>query len=199
MDQVVFNNPFCFPEQLGTLKRVMALVDELDEPAIPLEPLLTGIRRGTMENRIWAKIIDFLIVMFFLFLIHWFFGTVWIFIAAPVFWAIIELLNEGQSPGKWLLGLQVVDSLGAPFPAFTGCLIRNFPFLILSVCIFYFDTILGFAGILLAILFISIETYFVLLISSGVRIGDILSTTRVQDFRDQHMRFIEQYLKEDGE
>jgi uncharacterized RDD family membrane protein YckC len=171
----------------------------LDDDPPPLEPLLTGKRRGTMENRLWAKLIDFSIVVSVMFAVEWGFGVAWLFLVAPLLWPIIELWNEGQSPGKWLLGLQVVDSLGAAYPTFSGCLIRNFPFILLSISLFYFDTIIGFSGVILAILLLALETYFVLLIQTGIRIGDVLSTTRVQDFRDQHMRFIEQYLKEDGD
>ncbi|MEZ4816052.1 MAG: RDD family protein [Bdellovibrionota bacterium] len=171
----------------------------LDHAELPVDKLLSGKRRGTMENRFWAKLIDFSVVMGSLFAVYWFFGAAWVFLAAPLLWAFIEIWNEGQSPGKWLLGLQVVDSLGAQLPTFSGCLIRNFPFILLSVSIFYFDHIIGFSGVILAILFLALETYFVLLIQTGIRIGDVLSTTRVQDFRDQHMRFIEQYLKDDAE
>ncbi len=170
-----------------------------DDDLIALEPLLTGKRRGTMENRLWAKMIDFSFVILVMFGTRWFAGDIWLFLVSPLMWAFIELWNEGQSPGKWLLGLQVVDSLGAPYPTFSGCLIRNLPFIILSISVFYFDTIIGFSGVIFAILLLTIETYFVLLIQTGIRIGDVLSTTRVQDYRDQHMRFIEQYLKEDGD
>jgi|JI10StandDraft_1071094.scaffolds.fasta_scaffold275557_2 uncharacterized RDD family membrane protein YckC len=168
-----------------------------DDFRSPLEPLLTGRRRGTVENRLWAKLVDFAVVEIILFGFQWFFPRPWIFLLAPLLWGLVEIWNEGQSPGKWLLGLQVVDSLGATYPNYTGCIVRNIPFTILSVCVFYFDTYIGFAGVMLSIFLLSLETYFVLLIQTGIRIGDVLSTTRVQDYRDQHMRFIEQYLKED--
>lgn len=171
----------------------------LDEDSMPVEALLTGKRRGTMENRLWAKLIDFSLIMLCLFGINWFFGGPWLFLAAPLLWAFIELWNEGQSPGKWLLGLQVIDSLGAQYPTFSGCLIRNLPFILLSISIFSYNHIAGFSGVILAIIILALETYFVLLVQTGIRIGDVLSTTRVQDYRDQHMRFIEQYLKEDGD
>jgi hypothetical protein len=93
----------------------------------------------------------------------------------------------------------VVDSLGAASPSFYGCFVRNLPFVVLSLSVFYFDSIIGFAGVILSIIFLVMESYFVLLIQSGLRLGDVLSTTRVQDYRDQHMRFIEQYLKDDSE
>ena len=175
------------------------MIDLRDDDSNPIEPLLTGKRRGTMENRLWAKLIDFSVVALILFGTNWFFGEFWLFIMSPLLWSMIEMWNEGQSPGKWLLGLQVVDSLGAQYPTFSGCLIRNFPFILLSISIFYFDTLIGFSGVIFAILLLALETYFVLLIQTGIRIGDVLSTTRVQDYRDQHMRFIEQYLKEDGD
>jgi len=170
---------------------------DLNDESTPVEPLLTSKRRGTIENRIWAKLIDFLIIETLLFIFYYLFGANWMLIAAPVLWSFVELFNEGQSPGKWLLGLHVVDSLGAPFPSFSGCLIRNLPFLFLSVSLFYFDTFFGFSSVILSILLLLMETYFVLLVQSGIRIGDVLSTTKVQDYRDQHMQFIEQYLKED--
>ncbi len=170
-----------------------------DQESLPIEALLTGKRRGTMENRLWAKLIDFSLVMLVLFGVNWFVGAGWLFISAPFLWAFIEIWNEGQSPGKWLLGLQVTDSLGAQYPTFSGCMIRNFPFILLSISIFHYNHIAGFSGVILSIILLALETYFVLLIQTGIRIGDVLSTTRVQDYRDQHMRFIEQYLKEDGE
>jgi hypothetical protein len=162
-----------------------------------VEPLFTSKRRGTVENRIWAKLIDFFIIQTFLFIVYSLFGSNWMLLLAPMLWSIVDLFNEGQSPGKWLLGLHLVDSLGAPYPKFSNCLIRNLPFLFLSVSIFYFDTFLGFASVILSILLLLLESYFVLLVQSGIRIGDVLSTTKVQDYRDQHMQFIEQYLKED--
>jgi uncharacterized RDD family membrane protein YckC len=170
---------------------------DFNDESTPVEPLLTSKRRGTIENRIWAKLIDFLIIQTFLFILFSLFGSNWMLIAAPVLWTFIDLFNEGQSPGKWLLGLHVVDSLGAPFPKLSNCFIRNLPFLFLSVSVFYFDTFFGFATVIFSILLLLMETYFVLLVQSGIRIGDVLSTTKVQDYRDQHMQFIEQYLKED--
>lgn len=172
---------------------------KLDDEALPVEALLTGKRRGTMENRLWAKLLAFSIVMALLFSINWFFGSGWLFVSSALLSAFIEIWNEGQSPGKWLLGLQVIDSLGAQYPTFSGCLIRNVPFILLSVSLFHYDHIAGFSGVILAIILLALETYFVLLIQTGIRIGDVLSTTKVQDYRDQHMRFIEQYLKEDGD
>src|SRR6187431_695581 len=116
----------------------MFLPNDDDDLRSSQEPLLTGRRRGTMENRLWAKIIDFSFVASFLAVLRWLFPDGWIFVVSPLLWAIIEIWNEGQSPGKWLFGLQVVDSLGAPSPTFTGCIIRNGPFAFLSVCVFYF-------------------------------------------------------------
>jgi uncharacterized RDD family membrane protein YckC len=170
---------------------------DLNDESTPVEPLLTSKRRGTIENRIWAKLIDFFIIETLLFVFYYLFGSNWMLMTAPVLWACIDLFNEGQSPGKWLLGLHVVDSLGAPFTKPSNCFIRNLPFLFLSVSVFYFDTFLGFGSVILSILLLLMETYFVLLVQSGIRIGDVLSTTKVQDYRDQHMQFIEQYLKED--
>jgi uncharacterized RDD family membrane protein YckC len=170
---------------------------DLSEDSTPVEPLFTSKRRGTVENRIWAKLIDFFIIQAFLFIFYSLLGSNWMLLLAPIFWTVMDLVNEGQSPGKWLLGLHVVDSLGAPLPKFSNCFIRNLPFLFLSISVFYFDTFLGFSSVILSILLLLLETYFVLLVQSGIRIGDVLSTTKVQDYRDQHMQFIEQYLKED--
>jgi hypothetical protein len=48
---------------------------KIDDDLVPVEALLTGKRRGTMENRLWAKLVDFSIVMSILFTINWFFGS----------------------------------------------------------------------------------------------------------------------------
>jgi hypothetical protein len=74
--------------------------------------------------------------------------------------------------------------------------VRNFPFILLS-------TGLGLGGwgawflIVPSILAIVSEAYFIFNVRSGVRVGDILGNTRVYDYKDEHTKFIEQFLKEE--
>lgn len=41
------------------------------------------------------------------------------------------------------------------------------------------------------------EAYFVFTLRTGIRVGDILGNTRVFDYKDEHTKFIEQFLKKE--
>lgn len=158
------------------------------------EPLLTSHLRGDPENRFWAKVIDFAFVETIVFCGH--FMVSWVSFAFPVFlWPFFERMGRGQSPGKWLLGLQTVEGGRGEKPNVFQCLVRNIPMLLLSAS-------LGLSGLWQWLLFTPamllcvLEAYFIFSLRSGIRVGDIFSNTRVFDYKDEHTQFIEQFLKE---
>ncbi len=162
-------------------------------PQLAKEALITSRQRGTPENRVWAKVIDWVLVHVFFLSISFFFPrTSWI---ALVFaWSWIDGWGRGQSPGKWLLGLHTIDVQRGTLPRLYNGLIRNVPFMLCSLGVA--GTSLISTGLLaLGVALVALETYFIFVLRSGIRVGDVVGNTRVFDFRDEHTQFIEQFLK----
>jgi hypothetical protein len=162
-------------------------------PQLAKEPLITSRQRGTPENRAWAKVIDwFLVHVIFVFFSFFFPKTGWI---ALVFtWAWIDCWGKGQSPGKWLLGLHTIEVQKAGIPRLYNGFIRNIPFMFFSLGISGNSLMATFA-LALGAATIAVETYFIFVLRSGLRVGDVVANTRVFDYRDEHTQFIEQFLK----
>jgi len=164
-------------------------------PQLAKEALLTSRVRGNAENRIWAKLIDFALVEMVLFTVRFFFP--WSFWVLPVIlWANIDRMGRGQSPGKWLLGLHTVEVRRGAMPSLYNSLVRNLPFIFLSMAIGISHNA-SLLVILPLIAYVLLEAYFIFHIRSGLRVGDVLGNTRVADYKDEHTQFIEQFLKED--
>jgi uncharacterized RDD family membrane protein YckC len=164
-------------------------------PQIAKEPLLTSRSRPSPENRVVAKVIDTLLVESALGIFTFFYAPL-VWVLAPIFWGSVERLGRGQSPGKWLLGLHTVESLRGAKVSFYGSFVRNFPFVLLSWGIGRSGWVAALC-LLPAVVCLFIESYFIFSVRSGVRVGDIIGSTRVADYKDEHTKFIEQFLKEE--
>lgn len=164
-------------------------------PHLAKEPLITSRKRGNPENRFWAKMIDVLCPLPLLAIVQMSFPNT-LLAVSMVYWIWIDSLGRGQSPGKWLLGLHTIDVHKGEKPRFYNGFIRNIPFILFTTALFKTGFIWGVIslGSLGAIL---IETYFIFILRSGVRVGDVLAYTRVFDFKDVHTQFIEQFLKKE--
>jgi len=164
-------------------------------PQLAKEALLRSRLRAHPENRVVAKLIDAILVEA-LISIFCFFWDPAAYILAVLLWGSIELLGRGQSPGKWLLGLHTIEVRRGMKASFYAGLVRNFPFVLLSFG-------LGRGGWTSAFFLVPcafclfVEAYFIFNVRSGIRVGDILGATRVADFKDEHTKFIEQFLRED--
>ena len=157
--------------------------------------LLTERIQSNPENRLLAKSIDAIIVLVSSGFVAWFVPYS-LLPALIFFWAYFELMGRGQSPGKWLLGLQLVQTKDGSKPGLYQATLRNMPLICLCVGLLW----TGWAATLLLVFglaWIGLEIYFIVAIESGLRSGDVLGGTRVADYKDQHTRFVEQYLKRD--
>jgi uncharacterized RDD family membrane protein YckC len=164
-------------------------------PQLAKEPLLTSTLRANPENRLLAKVLDFVfgigIQAFFAFL-----GSPLYFLIGFLYWGAIDALGRGQSPGKWIVGLHTVEvGRGLKIRFYQG-VVRNFLFMSFSFLIYlqswYWNLLLFPVCIGLVL-----ETFFIFRIRSGLRVGDVLGSTRVADYKDQHTQFVEQFLKDD--
>ena len=166
-------------------------------PQIAKEPLLRSQLRGNPENRVVAKFIDIVLIESAVFVMA-FFSTSISYVLTVLLWGLFDKLGRGQSPGKWLLGLHTVEVERGYPPSFYQGLIRNFCFIALS---FGFRIHAWWGTLLLfpVFLIVGLEVYFIFSLKSGIRFCDVLSATRVADYKDEHTQFIEQFLKEDDE
>ncbi len=123
--------------------------------------------------RIYAKLIDFI----FFNMISYFFYPLG-FLLGLSYLCFADSLNEGQSLGKRLLGMNVISledgSPCSPKQSF----IRNLPF---TVPLFF--TLIPFWGWIFSMLLIvplfSLEMYFLFKLDSAHRLGDVMADTTV--------------------
>ena len=138
--------------------------------------ILLGPGHTSAFNRVLAKAIDVLVVIAIYFLA----SAVWRpfgVLGAAVFCAVQDAMGSGQSVGKRIIGLSVVDDLtGSPCTLQDSCL-RNFPFA-LSV-LFAAIPVLWVFFLLITLPVVAFEVYLLLSLESGVRLGDVLGNTLV--------------------
>lgn len=166
-------------------------------PQLAKSSLLLVDNRTIRENRLWAKVIDVSIILF----LAWFAGWVstWIELMIPaILFTAFDGLGRGQSPGKWLMGLFTIElSRGERINLYQS-FVRNIPFILLVTGVLLSSSpVLRFLMVTPALAMLGLETYFAMAIKGGVRVGDIVSNTRVFEYKDEHTLFIEQFLKAD--
>jgi uncharacterized RDD family membrane protein YckC len=100
-------------------------------------------------------------------------------LAGMFYCAVQDGLGNGQSVGKKILGLQVIDELTGNACTIPTSFIRNIPF----AALFIFGTIASLCFLLLitALPIVLLELYLILSLESGTRLGDILANTQVTD------------------
>ncbi len=124
-------------------------------------------------NRYIAKTIDFLIAWAFALLLPPV-GP----LAGLLYLLIADGFNEGQSPGKKLIGLRVVNEEDSSRISFKESVLRNVPFGI--VYLFFIVPILGWIlFIILGLPILFFESYLICSATDGIRVGDILARTKV--------------------
>jgi len=131
--------------------------------------------KADVLNRFIAKAIDFLI------------GWALALVLPPVgalagllYILIADGFRHGHSPGKRLIGLEVIHEADGSNISFKESIERNIPFAIV-----YFFSIIPFLGWLLFIIvglpILLFESYLVWHDDKGIRVGDILAQTQVVD------------------
>lgn len=139
-------------------------------------PIFLGSRHAPLFNRLFAKAIDLLLLA----VIYFLGKEVWVplgVLAAVVIAGIGDGLGTGQSIGKRITGLRVVeDQRGLPCSLWHSVL-RNIPFMV-AIPMVAFPLFWVFF-LLLAIPLLVLELYLVAVLDSGIRLGDVLANTLV--------------------
>lgn len=143
-----------------------------------------GERKCTVFQRMMAKGIDLLLATacFFLGAVIWRpFGA----LLAASFLAVQDSMGNGQSIGKRIIGLRVIDDeTGLSCPIWNAAL-RNFPFVLLWA-ISFIPVFWAFA-LFIAVPVVLLECYLIYMIDSGVRLGDVMGNTLVVEHREEEL------------
>jgi len=146
-------------------------------------PIFLGPVRSTAFHRIAAKLIDGVLVVAVFFIGR----ALWAPLgplAAAFYAAIQDSLAEGQSIGKKIIGLRVLDDgTGISCDAASSAM-RNLPLVIA----FLFATVpvIWVFVFLMVIPFMVLEVYLVVALETGVRLGDIMANTLVVEHFEVH-------------
>lgn len=146
--------------------------------------IFLGERTTTAFNRFSAKSIDALLVCAAYFLGQ----ALWLPLgvgAALFLSAFQDAFGNGQSAGKRIIGLQVVDDPTALPCSFHASLVRNLPFTLLVLCASV--SILWAVLVCIALPLVLLESYFILTLATGVRLGDVLANTLVMEYFDESL------------
>jgi len=145
-------------------------------------PIFLGERQTSVFQRVIAKAIDMIIVVAIYLLGGEIWGPVGI-VAAVLMCALQDGLGEGQSVGKKIIGLRVIEEQTGMGCSFTHSAIRNLPFVL--AILFTSSPFLWILLLLIPLPGLLLETYLIFSLDSGVRVGDVLGNTLVIEYIDE--------------
>jgi len=145
--------------------------------------ILLGESKSSSFQRFLARGIDLTIVA----IIFFTGGVVWWplgWVGAMAYASFQDSLGDGQSIGKKIIGLQVIeDQSGLPCSP-THSVMRNIPCLLCLFC--YPFPVVGMLSLIFFIPVFTLEVYLLLNLESGVRLGDVMGDTLViEHFQDE--------------
>jgi uncharacterized RDD family membrane protein YckC len=138
--------------------------------------ILLGESEVSIFSRFLAKAIDALLLVA-VFLLGGAVATIIGVLIAAIWCAALDSWGGGQSVGKKIMGLGVIDVTTELPCSFLNSFLRNFPFVL--VILFASTTLLWGFLLLFAFPLILLEVYLLLTLNSRVRLGDVLGNTRV--------------------
>ena len=146
--------------------------------------ILLGHPKSSSFQRFMARSID-LTVVAIIFLIGRIFWWPLGWIGAMVYVSFQDSLGSGQSIGKKIIGLQVIeDASGLPCSPIHS-IMRNVPCLLSLFCLPF--PVVGVLAQLVFIPAVILEIYLLLNLESGVRLGDVMGNTLViEHFQDNN-------------
>ena len=143
--------------------------------------ILLGEHHSPVFNRLVARAIDCLLIVAIFFIGQAIWRPAGILFAAT-FAAIQDGFGSGQSIGKRIMGLRVIDDATGISCSFRNSFLRNFPFAL--AVIFLAVKLLWVFFILLILPILGLEVYLLFSLTTGVRLGDVLANTLVVEYID---------------
>ena len=141
--------------------------------------ILLGDRHTHLFQRLVAKGIDLLIAVAIYYLGCAIWGPLGVF-GAVACCALQDGWGVGQSVGKRIIGLRVIeDQTGLPC-SFKSSAVRNLPFM--AALLFASTPVLWVFFLLIAAPLILVEIYLLISVESGIRLGDVLGNTLVVEY-----------------
>lgn len=144
--------------------------------------ILLGPRRTSVFSRIIAKGIDCLVVVAIFFLGK----ALWplLGVGLAVLWcAFQDAMGEGQSVGKRIMGLRVMEGQSSQACGYGCSMLRNIPFVLAVV--FGSSPLLWVLFVLVVVPLLAFELFVILSVDSGIRLGDVLGNTMVIEYEDR--------------
>jgi uncharacterized RDD family membrane protein YckC len=149
-----------------------------ETPKLNASGILLGERNAPTATRLISKIIDLVLIAALFYL-----GKVIalpIGLGAAILYALFQdALGRGQSIGKRLCGLKVVDIRTEEPCSFQQSFLRNFP-LALGLAFSAFSLLWVFLALLVVPVCV-LEVYLVTRLITGIRLGDVLGHTVVKE------------------
>lgn len=146
--------------------------------------VLLGPRQTTLFSRLIARAIDLLVILAVLLVGK----TAWMplgLVLGLLLCGLQDALGNGQSIGKRIMGLRVIEGRAGQSCSMTRSAIRNLPFILAFLFGFIPVFWILFVGICVPIL--SLELYLVMNVDVGIRLGDVLADTLVVEYVDESL------------
>lgn len=141
--------------------------------------ILLGERHTTLLSRLVAKVIDMVVVVAVFFLGDALWPPAGL-VLALVFCAAQDAWAEGQSVGKRIMGLRVTDDRTGQICSFRASTVRNIPFLL--AVLFIGVPLFWALAALIAVPLVCFETFVLVSVESGIRLGDVMANTVVIEY-----------------
>jgi uncharacterized RDD family membrane protein YckC len=144
--------------------------------------ILSGARQTSVFQRLTAKAIDVLLVT----ALYLFGKALWLpvgVLAAASFAAVQDALGDGQSVGKRIIGLRVIDEYTGMGCSLQNSFLRNLPLSLFFVCA-PFEILSGMCALLVTPLVV-LEIYLLFQVDTGVRLGDVIANTLVVEYFEE--------------
>ena len=151
-------------------------------------PIFLGPRLTSLFSRFAAKAIDLLFTLAIFLILHRF-SPLFAVLVASLLAGFADGFGNGQSVGKRIIGLRVIDDSNGVGCSLQQSFLRNIGFSLVFICAAV--PVLWVILVLLVLPILLLEVYLLATLETGVRLGDVLGNTLVQEHAEDSMESVE--------